>query len=108
VYAVSCYEFTTKSGAVVEIDMQDAPRIGDTMEWHGEKLTRIASRIQPKISTFQPFRSMQLSHGWPYAKKWEKNPDGSKGAPIFTSEAEVKECMQAGASEGEATSWKTN
>ncbi len=104
------YQFQTESGSVIDIEMaaSDAPAGGETIVRDGEKLTRIYSPIQTSVSTFTPFKSMQLSHGWPYAKKWEKLPNGKKGAPIFTSEAEVKECMRAGAINGEETSWKTS
>ena len=103
------YEFQTESGSVVEIDMaaSSAPPIGETMEWNGATLRRIASRIQAKVPVFQSFKSMQLGHGWPYANKWERNPDGSKGAPIFTSEREARGCMAAGERNGEGTTWKT-
>lgn len=104
------YQFRTESGSVVDIDMSpsEAPAGGEVIERDGEKLTRIYGETQVSVSTFQPFRSMQLSHGWPYAKKHERLPNGKKGAPIFTSEAEVRDAMRDGALSGEMTSWKTN
>lgn len=103
------YQFRADDGALVEIDMaaSDAPAGGETIERDGVMLTRVYSDIQGRASLFQPFKSMQLSHGWPYANKWEKLPNGKKGAPIFTNEAEVKGCMAAAAENGEGTSWKT-
>ena len=104
------YQFRTEAGSLVEIDMSpsDAPAGGETIERDGAKLTRVYGETQAMVSTFKPFKSMQLSHGWPYANKWEKLPNGKRGAPIFTNEAEARGCMAAGERNGEGTHWKAD
>ena len=82
------YTFKTPSGKKTELffSMDDAPRIGASVEVGGVMLTRVVDRLQVSVQKDTHFASHSLSRNHPDAPRVDE-----QGKPCFQSKKEVDE-----------------
>ena len=82
------YTFEKESGETTELffNMDDAPRIGTTIEIAGIKLTRLVDPIQVDCRQDVHFTAHQISRWHPDAPALNE-----RGQPVFSSKRQVDE-----------------
>jgi len=106
------YDFEDDDGEVVELwlTMSAAPRIGETMEHEGRRLTRILSLALPEGTVQREIDCVVVQQAAPWApgaNHYVMDPKSTDyGQPVLTSRRDVKQFLRSnpGATYGEGTS----
>lgn len=82
-----------KTGEIVEelLDLEDAPRIGETMRLNGRRLRRLPTVPQALVEPDYRHIAWQLRANEPGAPRYGKKGTPEEGQPIFHSKKEILE-----------------